>query len=70
MQQSQETRVRCLGWEGPLKEVMAIHSSILACGIPRTEEPVGFSPYGSRVKAAEGVSGKVFIELSRNEIIF
>lgn len=52
---------------------MAIHSRFLACGIPRTEGPEGqrgFSPYGRRVKAVEGFSGKVFIELNRNEIIF
>ena len=29
-----ETQVRSLGWEGPLKEGMATHSSILACRIP------------------------------------
>ena len=30
----QETQVRPLGWEGPLKEEMATHSSILAYRIP------------------------------------
>ena len=35
----QETRVRSLGWEDPLEEGMATHSSILAWKIPRTEEP-------------------------------
>ena len=34
-----EMRVRFLGREGPLEEGMAIHSSILASRIPRTEEP-------------------------------
>ena len=29
-----ETRVRSLGWEDPLEEGMATHSSILAWGIP------------------------------------
>ena len=29
-----ETRVRSLGWEDPLEEGMAIHSSILAWRIP------------------------------------
>ena len=29
------------GWEDPLKEVMATHSSILAWRIPWTEEPGG-----------------------------
>ena len=36
-----ETRVRSLGWEDPLEEGMATHSSILACRIPWTEEPGG-----------------------------
>ena len=27
----QETQIRSLGWEDPLEEEMAIHSSILAC---------------------------------------
>ena len=33
-----ETRVRFLGWEDPLKE-MVTHSSILAWRIPWTEKP-------------------------------
>ena len=37
----QETQVPSLGWEDPLKEEMATHSSILAWRIPRTEEPGG-----------------------------
>ena len=35
----QETRVQPLGWEDPLEEGIATHSSILAWRIPRTEEP-------------------------------
>ena len=31
--------VRSLGWEDPLKEEMATHSSILAWETPWTEEP-------------------------------
>ena len=34
----QETWVRSLGQEDPLKEEMATHSNILAWRIPRTEE--------------------------------
>ena len=34
-----ETQVGSLGQEDPLEEVMATHSSILACRIPWTEEP-------------------------------
>ena len=33
--------VRSLGWEDPLEEEMATHSSILAWRIPGTEEPGG-----------------------------
>ena len=33
-----ETRVRSLGWEGPLEKEMATHSSTLAWKIPWTEE--------------------------------
>ena len=33
--------VRSLGWEDPLEEGMATHSSILAWRIPWTEEPGG-----------------------------
>ena len=36
-----ETWVRSLGWEDPLEEDMATHSSILAWRIPWTEEPSG-----------------------------
>ena len=31
--------VQFLGWEDPLEKGIAIHSSILAWGIPWTEEP-------------------------------
>ena len=41
MQETQELQVQSLGQEGPLKKEMAIHSSILAWKIPRTEEPGG-----------------------------
>ena len=39
MQEPQEMRVPPLGWEDPLEEGMAAHSSILAWRIPWTEEP-------------------------------
>ena len=41
MQQTQETRVRSLGWENPLEEEMATHSSILTWKMQWTEEPGG-----------------------------
>ena len=37
----QEMWVRSLGWEDPLEEGMATHSSILPWRIPWTEEPGG-----------------------------
>ena len=37
-QETQETKVRSMDQEDPLKEVMAVHSSILAWKVPRTEE--------------------------------
>ena len=49
MQKIQETQVRSLGWEDPLEEGMATHSSILASEIPWTEEPGRlYSPQGCK----------------------
>ena len=42
----QETQVRSLGEEDPLKKGMAIHSSILDWKIPRTEKPGGATVHG------------------------
>ena len=42
----QETWVQSLGWEDPLEEGMATHSSILAWRIPWTEEPGGLQSMG------------------------
>ena len=41
-----ETLVQFLGWEDPLEESMATHSSILAWEIPWTEEPGGLQSTG------------------------
>ena len=38
LQEPQESRVPSLGWEDPLEEGMATHSSILAWRIPWREE--------------------------------
>ena len=43
-----ETQVRALGWEDPLEKEMAIHSSIIAWKIPRTEEPGRLQSMGSQ----------------------
>ena len=42
----QETQVQFLGWEDPLEEEMATHSSILAWKIPWMEEPGGLQSMG------------------------
>ena len=41
-----EPWVQFLGWEDPLEEDMATHSSILAWEIPQTEEPDGLQSTG------------------------
>ena len=41
-----KTQVPSLGWEDPLEEEMAAHSSILAWRIPRTEETAGLQSTG------------------------
>ena len=46
MQEVKETQVQSLGWEDPLEEEMATHSSILAWIIPWTGEPGGLQFMG------------------------
>ena len=41
-------RVQSLGWEDPVEEDMATHSSVLAWRIPWTEEPGGLQSIGSQ----------------------
>ena len=48
MQEVQETWVQSLGWEDPLEEDMATHSSILAWRIPWREKPSGLQSMGSQ----------------------
>ena len=43
-----ETCVHSLGWDDPLEEEMATHSSILAWGIPWREDPGGLQFMGSQ----------------------
>ena len=44
----QETHIQSLGWEGPLEEGMATHTSILAWKIPWTEKPGRLQSMGSQ----------------------
>ena len=41
-----EPQVQSLGWEDPLEEGMATHSSMLAWRIPWTKEPRGLKSMG------------------------
>ena len=47
-QETQEMRVRFLGWEDPLEKGMTIYSSILAWRIPWIKEPIGLQSKGSQ----------------------
>ena len=42
-----DMQFQSLGWEDPLEEGTATHSSILDWRIPRTQEPVGLQSRGS-----------------------
>ena len=42
----QETQIQFFGWEDPLEEGTATHSSVLAWRIPWTEEPGGLQSMG------------------------
>ena len=44
--QCRRHEILLLGWEDPLEEDMATHSSILAWRIPWTEEPGGLQSVG------------------------
>ena len=46
MQEPKEMWIRSLGWEDALEEDMAAPFSILAWGIPWTEEPGGLQSIG------------------------
>ena len=45
-----DMQVQSLGWEDPLEEGTATHSSIRAWRIPRTEEPGGVTKSRTRLK--------------------
>ena len=45
---TQETQVQSLDRHNPLEKEIATHSSILAWGIPWTEEPGGLQSVGSQ----------------------
>ena len=61
MQETQEIWVQFLGWEDPLEESTATHSSILAWRIPRTEEPGGLRSIGHKVSDTNEVTEHALI---------
>ena len=63
----QETWVRSLGWEDPLKKDMTTHSSILAWEIPQTGKPdrlqsmaVARVRYDLATRSTTGRAGKLY----------
>ena len=50
MQETPEIQFQSLGWEDPLEEEMATHSSILTWEIHGQRALVGYSPWGRRVR--------------------
>ena len=56
-----EMPVWSLGWEGPLDEYMATHSSILAWRIPWTEEPDRLQPQGRKYLDTTGATYRTCI---------
>ena len=51
-----KTWARSLGWDDPLEEGMATHSSMLAWRIPGTEEPGRLQSMGSQSDTVERLS--------------
>ena len=48
MQEPQETQVQSLGWEDPLEEGMATHSSVFVWRIHGQRSLAGYSPWGHK----------------------
>ena len=61
-----------MGWEDPLEEEMATHSSIFAWEIPWTEEPGSYSPW-SHKRAGHNLASrqqqKQQLERSRSAVL-
>ena len=60
MQEIKGSQVQSLGWEDPLQEGMATHSSILAWRIPWTEEPGGLRSMGSQRIGHKSVTKHIY----------
>ena len=51
-----EIQVQSLGWEDPLEEEMATHSSILAWRISKTQEPTWAQSHGLPRVTVHGIA--------------
>ena len=56
-------QIKSLGWEDPLEEEMATHSSIVAWKIPWTEEPGGLQSLESQTELKQAKSCCSFLNL-------
>jgi len=71
MQETQGSRAGSVGQEDPLEKEMATYSSILAWGIPWTEEPGGLQSMGSHrvgydcVHTAQAGWQKVIVDVDK-----
>ena len=65
----QETGVPSLGWEDPLEEGMATHSSILAWEFPGAEEPGGLQSTSICLKAAMVKGQEVLSDSVDSELV-
>ena len=63
-----ETSVQFLGWEDPLKEGVATHSSILAWRIPWTEETGGLQFICSFLRNFHTVFHLAYLKKKKNLI--
>ena len=68
MQETQETWIQSLGWEDPLEEEMAIHSSTLAWKIPGIEEPGRLQSMGSQRVGHDWVTEQKGTEQMANNV--
>ena len=62
-----ETWLQSLGWEDPLEEGMATHSSVLAWISPWTQEPGGLQSMGSQEVRTQ-TSGTLILDLKKLKI--
>ena len=65
----QETWIQSLGWEDPLEEGMAPHSSILAWRIPWTEKPGELQSMGSQSDTTERLTLTYILKTLLDDLI-